>query len=106
MKCLVYLALFLPLSLTNASQWAGTVTQIKAQTISKTVLFRLSGELDAPARCNENLMYAINLQSPGGEFVYDLVKYAYLNNLPVEAKSLHTCEVHRKSEGVKEVTLK
>lgn len=105
MKYLLWFALFLPLGNSYASQWAGTVIQIKAQTISKTVLFRLSGDIDSPARCNEANMYAIDLQSPGGKVVFDLIKYAYLNQLPVTAKSLHTCEAHWKSEGVKEIVL-
>ena len=89
-----------------AEDWSGTVTTIQSSTLSKAVLFQLSGELKDAARCNESKMYAIDLSSPGGEAVFDLIKYAYLNKLPIQATSLHTCAVYWKAEGVKEVFLK
>ncbi len=90
---------------TGAADWTGTVSEIRVSTISPAVLFRLSGKLDNKARCNEYEMYAIDLNSPGGESVFELIKYAYLNGLTVQANSLRTCAVYWKAEGVKDITL-
>jgi len=88
-----------------AADWSGTVTAIKASTVSKAVLFSLSGELKDTARCNETGMYAIDLGAPGGETIFELIKYAYVNKLPVEANGLGTCAVYWKAEGVKDILL-
>ena len=89
-----------------AADWSGTVTTLRASNTSNTVLFELSNELDSPARCNEFRMYAIDLDSKGGNAVFELVKYAYIKKIPIEANSLKTCKVHWKSEGVKDIYLK
>jgi hypothetical protein len=51
-------------------------------------------------------MYALDLKTPGGRAVYELIKLAYVEKRPLEARSLGTCSVHWKSEGVKNVVLK
>lgn len=89
-----------------AGSWSGKVVELRASNVTNTILFSLSGELEKPASCNEWKMYAIDLRNPGGEQVFELVKYAYLNNLAIEASSLGTCRSHWKSEGVKEVLLR
>ena len=89
----------------HAADWTGTVSEIRVSTVSPAVLFRLSGKLENKARCNEYEMYAIDLGSPGGESVFELIKYAYLNGLTVQANSLRTCAVYWKAEGVKDITL-
>lgn len=88
-----------------AEEWSGTVTVIKSFAVSKAVLFKLSGELKSPARCNDLKMYAINLESPGGEAIFDLIKYAHVNKILVKANSLGTCSVYWKAEGVKDIVL-
>lgn len=105
MKILMPLLLLLGSGSVVGSDWVGTVTYLKAQSVSKTVFFKLSGDIDKPARCNESLSYAIDLQSPGGPAIFALVQYALVHQLAVKADSLHTCEVYWKAEGVKELTI-
>lgn len=89
-----------------AGEWHGKVIGLRASNVSNAVLFKLSGELEKPARCNEWKMYAIDLGNPGGKPVFELVKYAFINDFTVEARSLGTCRTHWKSEGVKEIYLR
>jgi len=93
-------------ALSVAADWSGTVSLIKVSMVSPAVLFQLSGELKSPARCNEEKMYAVDLGAPGGEAIFELLKYAYINKLPVEADSLGTCAVYWKAEGVKNILLR
>ncbi len=88
-----------------SADWSGTVTYIKSSTVSNAVLFGLSGELEDPVRCNESKLYSIDLSAPGGETIFELIKYAYVNKLSVKANSLRTCVDYWKAEGVKEVVL-
>lgn len=87
------------------STWQGKVLEIRASNVSGAILFRLSGDIKKPASCNDWKMYAIDPGLPGGEQVFELVKFAFLNELDVEARGLGTCRTHWKSEGVKEVSL-
>lgn len=102
---LTYL-LLLPSLPTAAADWAGTVSLLKTSTNSGAILFQLSGKAKSTVRCNENNMYAITLGSPGGQAMFDLLKYAYINKLPVEANSLGTCSVYWKAESAKDIVLK
>jgi len=99
---------FTTVSITSfaAGEWRGKVIELRASNVSNAVLFKLSGELEKPASCNEWKMYAIDLGHPGGKPVFELVKYAFINGLTVEARSLGTCRTHWKSEGVKEIYLR
>lgn len=96
----------MPSTSVAAGQWRGNVIELRASNISSAVLFKLSGKLEKAASCNAWEMYAIDLNNPGGSAVFELVKYAYLNGLTVEARSLGTCLTHWKSEGVKDIYLK
>ncbi len=89
----------------SAAEWQGHVTEVKASIVSKTVLFKLSGDLKAFARCNESGMYAVDLKKAGGEIIFDLLKYAAVNNLPLKAYSLNACHSYWKAENVKELVL-
>lgn len=93
-----------PLAL--ASEWSGKVIELKSLTESNLVLFRLSGKLESPARCNELGMYAIDLNAPGGKALLEILKLAYTEGHLVEAKSYHTCSFHWESESVKEISVK
>ncbi len=98
------LALWAPLA--PAADWAGRVTAIEAMTVSRAVLFSLSGELKGASRCNEYGMYAIDLSAPGGGALFELLMHAYVHDLEVEAESLNTCAVYWKAEGLKRLVLR
>ncbi len=104
-RLLIVICMSLVSTLSFSSQWTGTVIEIKAVITSKAVLFKLSGKIESPTRCNENKMYAIDLGAPGGRAIFELVQLAYSEQRPIEAHSLNTCIVHWKSEGVKAVYL-
>ncbi len=103
--CLWFVLLLVNAGYACAADWTGTVSEIRVSTVSQAVLFRLSGKISDQARCNEYGMYAIDLGTPGGESIFELIKYAYLNDLTVQANSLGTCAVYWKAEGVKDITL-
>ena len=105
MKCFWFSVLLFYAGHTCAADWTGTVSEIKVSTVSQAVLFKLSGKISDRARCNEYSMYAIDLGTPGGASIFELIKYAYLNGLTVQANSLGTCAVYWKAEGVKDITL-
>ena len=104
-KCLWFVLLLVHAGGVCAADWTGTVSEIRVSTVSQAVLFKLSGKISDRARCNEYSMYAIDLGTPGGESIFELIKYAYLNGLTVQANSLGTCAVYWKAEGVKDITL-
>lgn len=104
-KYLILAILVLFSTLAQASEWSGRIIEIKSITGAYTVLFKLSGEIESPTRCNEYGMYAIDLNAPGGQVQLELLKLAYAGEKLVKAESLNTCSVHWKSENVKEISI-
>jgi len=86
--------------------WSGQVVMLESHANIETILFKLSGELKKPAACNESETYTINLKYPGAQNMIDLVKYAYLHQLPVNAFSNNTCLFRPGSESVRSIILK
>lgn len=100
----IVISLFLA-SLAVAGDIQGSVTELRASGISNTVIFSVEGVIEDPAGCNEWQMFAINLDESGGSAVFELVKYAFLNNLRIEVHGLGTCKAHWRSEDVKDVAV-
>ena len=84
----------------------GNITDLRASNTSDSVIFAVSGEIEDSANCNKGQMFAINLATSGGQAVFELVKYAFLNDLEVEINGLGTCVAHWRSEDVKDVALR
>ncbi len=102
---LLIVSLFLS-SASLAGDARGKITDLQASNTSNSVIFAVSGDIEDSASCNKWKMFGINLRTPGGQAVFELVKYAFLNELEVEVNGLGTCVAHWRSEDVKDVAIR
>ena len=51
-------------------------------------------------------MFGLRVGTPGGDAVFELIKFSFLNGIDVEVSGLGTCSAHWRSEDVKDVALK
>ena len=106
MKFISALASLFLTSAVMAGDILGSVTELRASSTSNAVIFSVAGKIEDPARCNEWQMFAINLGNSGSAAIFELVKYAFLNNLQIEVHGLGTCKAHWRSEDVKDVAVR
>jgi len=106
MKLFLFLASLILSSASLAGDAKGKVTDLRASNTSNSVIFTVSAEIEDPASCNKWQMFGINLGTSGGQAVFELVKYAFLNELEVEVNGLGTCVAHWRSEDVKDVAIR
>ena len=105
MKVFVFGLLMFFASVACASSSNGRVVEIRASATSNAVLFKVDGEIDGFPRCNEWDMYSIDITSAEGRAVFELVKFALLEDLTIEVNGLGACRHHWKSEDVKNVSV-
>jgi hypothetical protein len=89
-----------------AGEAKGRVTALHASNTKNSVTFTVSGDIEDPASCNKWQMFGIKLNNPGGQAVFELIKYAFLNELDVEVNGLGTSVAHWRSEDVKDVAIR
>ncbi len=102
---LIVICLFLS-SASLAGNAKGKVTDLRASNTTNSVIFAVSGEIEDAASCNKWEMFGIKLDVSGGQAVFELIKYAFLNDLDVEVSGLGTCVAHWRSEDVKDVAIR
>ena len=102
--CVVLLMLFATTAFGGSAK--GVINDLRASNKANTVIFGMTGDIDEAGSCNKWEMFGISLQTEGGKAVFELVKFAYLNQLEIEVFGLGTCKAHWRSEDVKDVHLK
>ena len=89
-----------------AGEATGKVIDLRASNTSNSVVFAMSRPIEEPASCNEWQMFGIDIETPAGHAVFELVRLAFLHELDIEVHGLGTCIAHWRSEDVKDVAIK